>query len=271
MSKAITLVLVCGLAGSAIAYAFVLAGPPHQHHAAAQQRDGMIGDIGILRAAAAGAWKTSSRAGSPSGSERTSATEVVTIPAVRAPDFVRATTPMPGDRGAVAQELQRELARVGCYDGPINGVWTTSTRQAMKAFLDRVNATLPINQPDDILLALVRGQRVMTCGTPCPSGQALTDDGRCMPTATLSREAKKEHARKAVLATSGWSTTTTVAPKLLPAPFEGQMALAGPKPEGTANAIRTAPVQPARERPPTAHYGGRDWRSDLWKRQQANR
>jgi hypothetical protein len=270
MSKAITLVLVCGLAGSAIAYAFVSGGTPHQHHAAAQQRDGMIGDqeVGILRAAAAGAWKPSARAATPSGSERA---EVVTMPAVRAPDFARATTPMSGDRGSLAQELQRELARVGCYDGQINGVWTTSTRQAMKAFLERVNATLPINHPDDILLALVRGQRVMTCGTPCPSGQALTDDGRCMPTATLSREAKKVHARKAVLATSGWSTTTTVAPKVLPAPFEGQMALAGPKPEGTANVVKAGPVQPARERSPTANYSGRDWRSDLWKRQQANR
>ena len=66
------------------------------------------------------------------------------------------TTPMPGDEGSLAQQLQRELARVGCYDGQINGVWTTSTRQAMKAFLARVNATLPIHQPDGILLALVQ-------------------------------------------------------------------------------------------------------------------
>jgi peptidoglycan hydrolase-like protein with peptidoglycan-binding domain len=178
---------------------------------------------------------------------------------------------MPGDRGSLAQELQRELARVGCYDGQINGVWTASTRQAMKAFLERVNATLPVDQPDGVLLALVQGQRVKTCGTPCPSGQAFTEDGRCMPTAILSREAQKDHAKKATLATSGWSTTTTVAPKLPSVPLEGQMALAGPKAESTADVVKTEPVQPARARSPTAHHSGRDWRSELWKRQQAGR
>jgi hypothetical protein len=266
MSKAITLVVVCGLAGLVTAYAMVPGENPRQ---AAQQRDVMIGDqeTSMLLAVASAAWKTASRSGTPAGTERASATEVVTIPVVRGQDFTRKTSPMPGDRASLAQDLQRELARVGCYDGQINGVWTTSTRQAMKAFLERVNATLPLNEPDEILLALVRGQRVMTCGTTCPSGQALTDDGRCMPTAILSREAKKDHAKKVVLATSGWSTTTTVAPKLSSAPLEGQMALAGPKAESTAGMIKAEPAQPPREVPPS----GRDWRSELWKRQQANR
>jgi hypothetical protein len=270
MSKAITLVLVCSLAALGIAYAIVSGNNPRP---AAQQRDVTIGDqeISILRAVASGAWKTASRSGTPAGTERTSATEVVTIPVVRGQDFTRKTSPTPGDRASLAQDLQRELARVGCYDGQINGVWTTSTRQAMKAFLERVNATLPITQPDDILLALVRGQRVMACGTTCPSSQALTDDGRCMPTAILSREAKKDYAKKAILATSGWSTTTTVAPKMPSASLEGQMALAGPKLESTADVVKTEPSQRARAGSPTERHSGRDWRSELWKRQQANR
>src|SRR5215468_10206272 len=57
----------------------------------------------------------------------------------------------------IGRELQKELKRVGCYGGELNGVWTTSTRQAMAAFTDRVNAKLPTNKPDSILLALVRG------------------------------------------------------------------------------------------------------------------
>ena len=267
MSKAITLILVCGLAGSVIAYGFV-SGNSHQRHPAPQQGDAG----GTLLAAASGAWRAAPRAGTPSGAERTSVTEVVFVPAAKVRHFEQKPTPMPGDRGSLAEDLQRELARVGCYDGQINGVWTTSTRQAMKAFLERVNATLPITQPDGVLLALVQGQRVKTCGTSCPSGQTLTDGGRCVPTAILSREAHQDHPKKATVATSVWSTTTTLSPKLPSAPLEGRMALAGPKVESTADAVKAAPVQPAGSRSPTAHHSsGRDWRSELWKRQQAGR
>ena len=51
----------------------------------------------------------------------------------------------PRGREAVARELQRELRRVGCYAGQLHGVWTASTRWAMRAFNDRVNAVLPTN------------------------------------------------------------------------------------------------------------------------------
>ena len=264
MSKAIVLVLVYGLAGSVIAYGFV-SGNSHQRHPAPRQGDATFADkeAGTLL----GAWRAAPRAGNLAGAERTSATDVFTVPAAKVRHFEQ--QPTPGDRGSLAEDLQRELARVGCYDGQINGAWTTSTRQAMKAFLERVNATLPITQPDGVLLALVQGQRVKTCGTSCPSGQTLTDGGRCMPIAILSREARQDDPKKAIVATSAWSTTTTLAPKLPSAPLEGRMALAGPKLESTADAVKAAPVQPAGAR--SAHSSGRDWRSELWKRQQAGR
>ena len=258
MGKAITLVLVCGLAGAVIAHGVVSRSKPHQ----APRQDGvMLGDeeAGALLAAASAAWRPIPSAGIPSRAERTSATEVAIVPTGKLPIFTQKTTPM-GGQGSLAQDLQRELARVGCYDGQINGMWTTSTRQAMKAFLERVNATLPIHQPDGVLLALVQSQRVKTCGTSCPSDQTLADDGRCMPTAIFLRGAPKE---KAVLATSGWSTTTNVAPKLTSSPIEGKMALAGPKTENGTDVVKTGPVQSARDRSPAARG---DWRSELWKR-----
>jgi peptidoglycan hydrolase-like protein with peptidoglycan-binding domain len=262
MSKAITVILLCGFAGSVIAYGFVSGSNSRQRHLGRQQDDAMLGDkeVGTLLAAAAGAWRAARRAGSPSGAELASATEVVIVPAAKVRHLAHEPTPMRGDRGSLAQELQRELARVGCYDGQINGVWTTSTRQAMKAFLERVNATLPIHQPDGVLLALVQGQRVKICGASCPPDQTLADNGRCMPTAILSRAVPKE---KAILATSVWSTTTTVAPKPTSSPIEGQMALAGPKAENGADMVKTGPVQSARGRSPIAHG---DWRAELWRR-----
>src|SRR5204863_8491872 len=74
------------------------------------------------------------------------------------------------DRVALGRELQRELARVGCYEGDLNGIWTPATRKAMKAVTDRINASLPIEEPDDVLLTLLLGHRARVCGTARPVG-----------------------------------------------------------------------------------------------------
>jgi hypothetical protein len=89
------------------------------------------------------------------------------------------------DRLPLAQQLQRELARVGCYDGEINGVWTPATRRALKGFMDRVNAALPTEAPDRIQLALVEAARERVCGAACPAGETLAE-GRCIPNVVLA-------------------------------------------------------------------------------------
>src|SRR5262249_7094987 len=88
---------------------------------------------------------------------------------------------IPKDRDSLARELQQELRRVGCYEGEVNGVWPPATRRAMKTFTDRVNATLPIDEPDAVLFAMVQGQQDRVCGKPCPNDQGLSEDGRCLP------------------------------------------------------------------------------------------
>ena len=98
-----------------------------------------------------------------------------------------APSPLPRSRDAIGRELQKELKRVGCYAGELNGEWTTSTRHAMSAFAERVNARLPTVQPDSILLALVQGYPTKVCGIPCPSGQSLSRTQECTPDALLAR------------------------------------------------------------------------------------
>jgi hypothetical protein len=61
----------------------------------------------------------------------------------------------------------------------------------MKAFIDRVNARLPVDEPDLILLALVQGYQEKVCGSSCPAGQGLADDGRCLPNSIITNLAKK--------------------------------------------------------------------------------
>src|SRR5262249_31119331 len=60
-------------------------------------------------------------------------------------------------------------------------------RRAMKAFTERVNAKLPTNEPDGILLALVQGHPDKVCGIPCPWGQGLSRTLECTPNALLAR------------------------------------------------------------------------------------
>jgi hypothetical protein len=159
------------------------------------------------------------------------------------------------DRTQLARELQKELRRVGCYDGEINGGWTTSTKRAMKTFTERVNASLPVEEPDLVLLSLVQGQADKTCGRPCPPGEAAADGGRCVPAAVATNPRKAAHssAPSAPQPAIGWSTTT--APSATP-PLEGRMGLAGPD-EETPNAALAAPqggpAPPAR--PSTAGAG----------------
>jgi hypothetical protein len=125
----------------------------------------------------------------PSATE-TPATQVVTQTTSpnRAPsEPASRAVAVPNDRASLARALQRELQRVGCYDGDINGNWSTSTRMAMKAFTDRVNASLPTDAPDYILLSLVQRHEGKACGTGCPTGQMLSDEGRCVPSAVLAK------------------------------------------------------------------------------------
>jgi len=79
----------------------------------------------------------------------------------------------------------------------------------MKAFSDRVNAKLPIDKPDSILLALVQGQSEKVCGVPCPSGQSLSHTQQCTPNALMAGS-----GRTKLTAASGqgpWTVKTTVA------------------------------------------------------------
>jgi peptidoglycan hydrolase-like protein with peptidoglycan-binding domain len=164
------------------------------------------------------------------------------------------TSAIPGDRDTLTRELQKELRRVGCYEGELNGAWTPSTRRAMKAFTDRVNATLPVGEPDGVLFAMVQSQQDRVCGKSCPTGQGLSEDDRCLPDAFLAKATKKAAPPVAVAqlpksdpapaakrdpVIGSWSTTVTAAapappPVVAMAPAAasvstaGRMGLAGP-------------------------------------------
>ena len=147
----------------------------------------------------------------------------------------RSAMPAPGREG-IARELQRALRRAGCYGGPINGAWTAGTKSAMKAFIERANATLPVDKPDIVLLALLENERGVSCAS-CPSGQLLRG-GSCMPAAMARAERsamrgepqaassrRREPDRGAAIVAR---SSTARSARNMP-PLEGRMSIGGPK------------------------------------------
>ncbi len=85
----------------------------------------------------------------------------------------------PDARYKLVLDIQQQLRRVGCYWGRIDGSWGYATKDAMKEFTDRVNARLPLDQPDYVQLTLIQSHAEQTCGA-CPAGQSLSASGRCV-------------------------------------------------------------------------------------------
>src|SRR5262249_32024588 len=90
----------------------------------------------VLCLAAAGGIAFYAKYGRGGAGERVSPVPSRPEPVPRAAAAAAAKSIDPDDRAALARELQRELKRVGCYNGEITGVWTTSSRMAMKTFVE---------------------------------------------------------------------------------------------------------------------------------------
>jgi hypothetical protein len=103
----------------------------------------------------------------------------------------------PPDRASLVRELQTAMTRAGCYHGPINAVWTASSKQAMSAFLIAVNAQLPVDNPDQTLLALTQSNTAAKCvpeqaidtgaaSASMPAANEISQDSRLDAKATQS-------------------------------------------------------------------------------------
>jgi hypothetical protein len=144
-----------------------------------------------------------------------------------------AEQPNQADRRELARALQLELKRVHCYDGSIDGEWLLQSKRAMKAFLDRVNASLPIDNPDQILLTLVKGHVNAACGQVCPEGQNLAANGRCLPKPTVAADSVDSNsvpgsADQPTVARNDNGIGEASAPTI---PLSGAMMAGGPRSE----------------------------------------
>lgn len=71
-------------------------------------------------------------------------------------------TPDP-DRAALVQAVQRELKRVGCYDGAINGDWSADTRSALNRFNDHARVALTTATPEPEAVTVLHAAKDRSC------------------------------------------------------------------------------------------------------------
>lgn len=150
----------------------------------------------------------------------------------------------PLDRASLTRDLQRQLQRVGCYKGSISGVWSPSTRQAMKEFIDHVNATLPVSEPDHILLAMLESHQEQACGQDAivarePARQRLETRALTAHQAPTPRDIHGNGPATAAV-------ESAVSPQLpaAPQPIPGRMSLAGPEADTPPSPTDTQAVGP---------------------------
>jgi len=101
------------------------------------------------------------------GQHVTSSTHIVATDAGR-----RLASTKAGDADArreLAMLLQRELQHAGCYGGVLDGDWGPGSKRAMTAFLEHVNASLPVEEPDLVLLTLLQNRSIGCTDAPVRS------------------------------------------------------------------------------------------------------
>jgi hypothetical protein len=119
-----------------------------------------------------------------------------------------------GDGVSLAKTLQSELQRVGCYDREINGIWTTSSRMAMQTFLEEVNAALPFDEPNVILLSLVQAHNGAACRKRCPVDQTRRES--CPSERFVAAKFKQQDDTPATLKPLVTGSLVTNTPQPLP-------------------------------------------------------
>jgi hypothetical protein len=173
------------LAAALAAIVAYIATPTETPSARGQYTHGAIESIGPIGSRADASTEGRRQSPQAQASPPEAMTTIVLSRVPRREAIVLPARSFDGDPFRLVQELQRELRRLGCYLQEINGEWTPASRRAMRDFTERVNAVLPLDAPDPVLLALLRSEKKPVCGDTCPEGQALTKDNRCLPSALL--------------------------------------------------------------------------------------
>ena len=172
-----------------------------------------------------------------------------------APAAVAALPPRDRPRAELVRDLQRELKRIGCYAGDVDGSWGPGSRRSMQAFMEQVNSSLQSDDPDLIQLTLVRGYSGLACRGAPGANPGIITAGRT-PAAPGPRESSPAQVPSYASAPAGPVVTGSVeivapAPVRVVPPLEGRMAIGAPMPESGPRdgaSLVGPPVPPGQQR-----------------------
>lgn len=147
------------------------------------------------------------------------------------------------ERARLIKNLQRELKRVGCYWGKIDGVWGKGSKRSLIDFIEAVNSTLPAKKPDYFQYKLVSSHRGSACGSAADKTQVASNQAGDVTTKTTARwQAVDAWRGKVERNTTGPVTTIARAPNL-PAHTKPSLLRTGSiAPSGTTQRQRVASV-----------------------------
>ena len=167
----------------------------------------------------------------------------ITSPIYIIPDATAHETPGPAapPRAEIARDLQTALAKARCYDGPLTGRWSAASQAAMSAFLRTVNAHLPVDDPDEALLALVSSNSGVTCAAhPILVADAQDTRAAAFYDATSAQT-------KVAIATDAPASQTSGSVAATPSPSDDRSMLDHPwaQPEMLVPPVAMTPPTPA--------------------------
>lgn len=163
-------------------------------------------------------------------------------------------------RQELVRDIQRELKRVGCYAGDVDGDWGAGSKRAVRSFMDRVNSSLPTEAPDMIQLTLVRGYSGIACSNGAVVAAPLTAKSN-RPTDERPLAIRQPQGATSISTAPvapAPATSASVSASVV-VPLEGRMAMGGPPvPTGTEiQAPAVSAVPPPVAKPRSQHASDR--------------
>jgi len=84
------------------------------------------------------------------------------------------------DRTELARTLQRELKRVGCDPGEVDGKWGPKAQAALRRFATLARLALHADEPTEAAREALSTQQSRVCPLDCGSGEIMDASGRCI-------------------------------------------------------------------------------------------
>jgi uncharacterized caspase-like protein len=111
------------------------------------------------------------------------------------PEQAKSAVTAPGDKGALALDVQKELKRVGCYSGEVDGKWGDGTRTALKNFATSAKITLSTDEPTQSALDFLSASKEDTCSEGAKR-KTTSDDGQSSSKSRPQKRASSSGSKK---------------------------------------------------------------------------